>query len=74
MLARLLVLATLLMLLSSTRAFCSRQLAATSSSRSRSSLKMASLYDFTLKDMAGADVSFAKYKNKPTLLLNVASL
>lgn len=70
------MLATLLMLSLSTRAFCSRQLAAaaTSASRSRSSLKMASLYDFTLKDMTGADVSFAKYKNKPTLLLNVASL
>jgi len=65
------------MLSLSTRAFRSRQFTATSSSArfgSRSSLKMASLYDFTLKDMTGADVSFAKYKNKPVLLLNVASL
>jgi Glutathione peroxidase len=37
-------------------------------------LKMASLYDFKLKDMAGVEQSLSKYHGKIVLLENVASL
>jgi len=33
-----------------------------------------SVYDFTVKDIDGADVPLSKYKGKAVLIINVASL
>jgi len=32
-----------------------------------------SIYDFTVKDIDGNDVSLSKYEGKPVLIVNVAS-
>ena len=37
-------------------------------------LQIMSLYDFELEDLSGNKVSLNKYKGKPLLLLNVATL
>ena len=58
------------MILASVRSFTLR----TSSRSSSSSLKMASLYDFKLKDMTGVEQSMSKYRGNVVLVENVASL
>jgi len=44
------------------------------SSARMSSVAMASFHDFSATTLDGKETSFADYKGKPTLVLNVASL
>jgi len=72
-LARLLIVALSCTAFLTTTAFTTSTAYLTTGLRT-TSLKMASLYDFKLKDMAGVEQSLSKYRGKVVLLENVASL